>query len=216
MDCSTPFRFFLKNKPEVYASPFTPNIKDYQPPGRASWAVVNPGWFWPATDSGCTCEASRPHWKSSPGKGEPGGPWTSGSLEGSKGGRPTVSKRQRTLQNLSGPEEDAHVKKDTLHYTQGKKNLDEMGSITMKQSSSLLYHTAPAAAVPWPEATGIHSSGSAGLGHLWAGCSLGPHPRRDRRQLPSLNCYQCNLHFAVRRNVTYTQRRRWKLLRKYL
>lgn len=127
MDCSTPFRFFLKNKPEVYASPFTPNIKDYQPPGRASWAVVNPGWFWPATDSGCTCEASRPHWKSSPGKGEPGGPWTSGSLEGSKGGRPTVSKRQRTLQNLSGPEEDAHVKKDTLHYTQGKKEFSWNG-----------------------------------------------------------------------------------------
>ena len=74
------------------------------------------GWLWPATDSGRTCEVSRPRWKSSPGRGEPGGPWTSGSLEGSKGGRPTVSKHQRTLQNLSGPEEDAHVKKDTLHY----------------------------------------------------------------------------------------------------
>ena len=90
--------------------------------------VVNPWQFWLAMDSGCTCEASRPRWKSSPGKGEPGGPWTSDSLEGSKGGQPIVSKHQHTLQNLSGPEKDAHVKKDTLHYTERKKNSAEMRS----------------------------------------------------------------------------------------
>lgn len=106
--------------------------------------VVNPGWFWPAMDSRCTCEASRPRWKSSPGKEEPEGPWTSGSLEGSKGGQPIVSKRQHTLQNLSGPEKDAHVKKDTLHYTERKKN-----SVEIDQQISSCYHETELISALW-------------------------------------------------------------------
>lgn len=72
-------------------------------------------------DTGCTCEASQPRWKSSPGRGGPGGPLTSGSLEGSKGGQPSALKHQHTLLDLNGPGKDAHVKnRDILHYRREK------------------------------------------------------------------------------------------------
>lgn len=196
----------------MYASPFTPDTEDYPPPGRASGQrkVVNPGWSWPAVDTGCTCEASQPRWKSSPGRGGPGGPLTSGSLEGSKGGQPSALKHQHTLLDLNGPGKDAHVKnRDILHYRR-EKNWIEMGSVPMKQSSALLYYTPPDTAASRPAVTGTHTFGTDRPGNT-SGLSLGSHPSRERRQLLSLNCYERNLQFAIR-NVIYTQRiRGWKL-----
>ena len=155
----------------MYASPFTPNTEDYHWPGRASRQrkVVNPGWSWPGVDTGCTCEASQPRWKSSPGRGGPGGPLTSGSLEGSKGGQPTALKHQRTLLNLNGPGRDAHVKnKDILHYRRKKEfNWNGICTYETKLGSALL-HT------PWCCSIMTSSDGDPHLRdrqawqHLWA------------------------------------------------
>lgn len=132
-----------------------------EPQGRRKWLIT--GYCDQPWDSGCTCEASQPRWKSSPGRGEPKGPSTSGWLVESKDGQPTSLKHQHTLQNLSGPEKDAMLKtKTSALYKQILPLKRDLFPALLHQ------HTARCGCLPCVAMVTTRARGPGAWQHLWA------------------------------------------------